>query len=269
MIHAKRGIGKTHIALGIAYAVATGSPFLRWQAERPLRVLYVDGEMCSYLLHRWLAEIAAGTPGEMPDEDYLRFLTPDNQIDPIPDLASQKGQRLVEAELDGVDLVILDNKSTLCRTGDENAAQDYQPFQEWLLNLRRQGKAVLLVHHSNKAGGSRGTSMMEVPLDTIINLKQPSDYEPSKGLCVEVHFEKHRAIFGPDVEPFEVTYETRDGAACWLTRGMQDVDLQRVVSLANDGLTQREIRQELDMSLGKVNRLHKEAVSVGLVKGKG
>jgi hypothetical protein len=84
MIHAKRGIGKTHFALGIAYAVATGSPFLRWQAERPLRVLCIDGEMCSHLLHKWLAEIAAGTPGEMPDEDYLRFLTPDNQIDPIP-----------------------------------------------------------------------------------------------------------------------------------------------------------------------------------------
>ena len=69
-----------------------------------------------------------------------------------------------------------------------------------------------------------------------------------------------------DVEPFEVTYETRDGAAFWMTRGMQDVELQRVVSLANDGLNQREIAQELGMALGKVNRLHKEGRSVGLIK---
>ena len=108
--------------------------------------------------------------------------------------------------------------------------------------------------------------MMEVPLDTIINLRQPPDYEPSKGLCVEVHFEKHRAIYGEDVEPFEVTYETRFNAAFWQTRGMQDVDLQRVVSLANDGLKQREIAIDLNMSLGKVNRLHKEGVSAGLIK---
>lgn len=268
MIHAKRGCGKTHFALGIAYAVATGSPFLRWQAQTPSRVLYVDGEMCSHLLSQWVAEIAAGTDGEMPDEDYLRFITPDSQRDPIPDLASPEGQRAVEKELEGVDLLILDNKSTLCRTGDENAAQDYQPVQEWLLNLRRQGKAVLLIHHSNKAGGSRGTSMMEVPLDTIINLKPPPDYEPSKGLCVEVHFEKHRAIYGEDVEPFEVLYETRDGAAYWQRREMKDVDLQRVVSLASDGLNQRDIAKELEMSLGKVNRLHKEGVSVGMIKGR-
>jgi len=202
----------------------------------------------------------------MPDEDYLRFITPDNQVDPIPDLASAKGQRAVEAQLEEVDLLILDNKSTLCRTGDENAAQDYQPFQEWLLNLRRQGKAVLLIHHSNKAGGSRGTSLMEVPLDTIINLRQPPDYEPSRGLCVEVHFEKHRAIYGEAVEPFEVLYETRDGIAQWTTRGMAEVDLQRVVGLANDGLKQREIHAELNMSLGKVNRLVKEGKSVGLIR---
>jgi len=50
MIHATRGCGKTHFGLGIAYAVATGTPFLRWNAEKPAKVLYVDGEMCSHLL---------------------------------------------------------------------------------------------------------------------------------------------------------------------------------------------------------------------------
>src|SRR5215470_7377444 len=42
MIYAARGTGKTHVALGIAYAVATGTSFLRWQAERPRRVLLID-----------------------------------------------------------------------------------------------------------------------------------------------------------------------------------------------------------------------------------
>jgi hypothetical protein len=34
MIHAWRGVGKTHVALGIAYAVASGGEFLRWKATR-------------------------------------------------------------------------------------------------------------------------------------------------------------------------------------------------------------------------------------------
>ena len=45
MLYASRGTGKTHVALGIAYAVATGSAFLKWRAPRARRVLLVDGEM--------------------------------------------------------------------------------------------------------------------------------------------------------------------------------------------------------------------------------
>src|SRR5262249_57481186 len=37
MLYASRGTGKTHIALGIAFAVATGSKFLRWNAPKPRR----------------------------------------------------------------------------------------------------------------------------------------------------------------------------------------------------------------------------------------
>ena len=45
MVYAKRGVGKTHFALGVAYAVAGGGSFLNWQAEKPRKVLYIDGEM--------------------------------------------------------------------------------------------------------------------------------------------------------------------------------------------------------------------------------
>jgi hypothetical protein len=33
--HAERGIGKTHVALGIAWAIHVGAPFLRWRAPAP------------------------------------------------------------------------------------------------------------------------------------------------------------------------------------------------------------------------------------------
>ena len=52
MLFAKRGIGKTHIALGISYAIASGGNFLNWKAPEPRRIVYIDGEMpaCSWLI---------------------------------------------------------------------------------------------------------------------------------------------------------------------------------------------------------------------------
>ena len=60
MLYAARGTGKTHVALGIAYAVATGGSFLKWQAPKPRRVLLVDGEMPAAALRERLQGLAAG-----------------------------------------------------------------------------------------------------------------------------------------------------------------------------------------------------------------
>ena len=45
MIYAARGVGKTHFAMNIAHALATGGRFLKWQAAKAVPVLYIDGEM--------------------------------------------------------------------------------------------------------------------------------------------------------------------------------------------------------------------------------
>jgi RecA-family ATPase len=64
MIHAFRGIGKTHVSLGIAYAVAKGSNFLSWEASAARNVLYVDGEMPAATLQERLAQIVVMMDGD-------------------------------------------------------------------------------------------------------------------------------------------------------------------------------------------------------------
>jgi RecA-family ATPase len=45
------GIGKTHLAMAMAGAIATGRGFLHWLGPaRPLAVLYIDGEMARDLM---------------------------------------------------------------------------------------------------------------------------------------------------------------------------------------------------------------------------
>jgi hypothetical protein len=62
MLYAARGTGKTHVALGIAFAIATGTKFLKWTAPKPRRVLLIDGEMPAAALQERLASIIASTP---------------------------------------------------------------------------------------------------------------------------------------------------------------------------------------------------------------
>src|SRR3972149_1458268 len=57
MIHSWRGTGKTHVALGISYAIATGGQFLSWNALAPKKVLFVDGEMPGTALQERLSAI--------------------------------------------------------------------------------------------------------------------------------------------------------------------------------------------------------------------
>jgi RecA-family ATPase len=112
LLYAMRGTGKTHVALGIAHAVATGDAFLNWRAPRRRRVLVVDGEMPVADLRGRLQAIAAGSsvaaaPG------MLRVLAGDIIEDGIGNLANPAVQRKLERCLDGVELVILDNLASL------------------------------------------------------------------------------------------------------------------------------------------------------------
>ena len=58
MIYGLRGIGKTHVALGIACAVASGTHMLGWRAPKPRRVLLIDGESPGVMLRERLQSVA-------------------------------------------------------------------------------------------------------------------------------------------------------------------------------------------------------------------
>lgn len=262
MVYAARGIGKTQVAVGIACAVATGTSFLRWSAPRKRRVLYIDGEMPAALLQERLT--AALQKSGSPDPGYLRLLSADIQEFGIPDLVTPDGQRELDAWLEGVDLVILDNLSTLCRALIENEGDSWQPVQDWLLSLRRRGISVILVHHASRGGTARGTNRREDILDTVIALKRPDDYLATEGARFIVEVEKARGIFGSDVEGFEARLDVINGRAEWTMKSSEDRTTERVAAMLRDGATQRSVAKELDIGLATVNRHKTRALEKGL-----
>jgi putative DNA primase/helicase len=260
MIHSIRGTGKTYLALGIAHAVSTGTPFLRWSVENPCGVLYVDGEMPAVTLQARYAGIAKGADASTIDQKYsLKFITPDLQSGPMPDLSTIWGQSQVDAHLDGIGLVILDNLSCLCRSGKENEAESWLPVQGWALRLRQSGIAVLFLHHSGKGGAQRGTSRREDLLDTVLSLRHPADYSPSEGLRCEIHVEKARSFHGDAAKGFEATMQAGpDGSISWMTREIEDAFLSQAQALHESGASVREIAEELKISRSKAHRLIKK-----------
>lgn len=96
MVHAWRGVGKTHFAMNVAYAVAGGGSFLGWKADKPRRVLYIDGEMPGATIKERAAGLVANSDESAePPEDYFRIVTPDVQDTFIPDLATPEGQAAI------------------------------------------------------------------------------------------------------------------------------------------------------------------------------
>ena len=189
MLHAYRGIGKTHLALAIGYCAASGGKlFDTWSAPLPRRVLYLDGEMPAGAMQERLAAIVDGFEAQPPDPSYFMLLSADQIEDGLPDLGTDEGR----SEIDGAilrtdaEFVIVDNCSTLIRTGKENEGDSWLSVQSWALAHRRSGRSILFVHHDGKGGQQRGTSRRVDVLDTVIALRRPEDYRAEQGARFEV-----------------------------------------------------------------------------------
>ena len=197
--------------------------------------------------------------------DRFRLLAADHTD--VPDLATQAGQRMLDPLLDGADLLVIDNVSTLCWTGSDNSAGSWTSVQEWILRLRKRGLAVLLVHHSGKSGEQRGTSRREDVLDTVIGLRRPEDYEPQQGARFEVHVEKSRAHFGDAGRPFEASLaSTPDGRGLtWLACDLKPSHLEEAAALFRSGITVRAAAAQLGIARSSAGRLRQKAQEEGLL----
>lgn len=254
MLYSPRGVGKTHLALGCAYAVASGGSFLGWQAETARRVLVIDGEMPGITLQERLNALVANSEFA-PPEGYFRVLPYDLLESGGPDLSTEEGQAELEPYIGDAALIIVDNISTICRGGKENEAESWAAIQQWALGQRRKGRTVLFVHHSGKSGDQRGTSKREDVMDTVIKLSRPSDYSPTEGARFTVEFMKSRGFAGPDAESFEAAMS--DGR--WTTNAAREERTARIMELHDEGMTQREIARVIGCSAPTVNRAIKGA----------
>ena len=262
LLYGPRGVGKTYVALGIAWAAATGASFLGWRARRPHRVLYVDGEMAAADMRERLASFGPAPP-------TLDLMLVDLQTGTQPDLATRDGQLRLMETWGRPELVVLDNLASLAgfKSGDPDA---WSTLQRFLVLQRQLGRAVLMVHHANKQGAQRGSSRREDVLDLVLALRRPDGYSPREGARMEIHFEKTRGLYGDAVEPIEARLET-DGpegmgsGARWTWGPARTDKLTQLVALLKEGLNPNQAARALGISKSKSYLLRQRAVERGLV----
>jgi putative DNA primase/helicase len=221
----------------------------------PKRVLYIDGEMPLAEIQRRFRSICEQT-GAWPPKEGLAFITSDSHPHGLPDLSTDEGQQAFEPYLDGFDLIIVDNVSTLCRSGVENEAESWLSMQTWLIHQRNLGRSILLIHHAGKTGVQRGTSRREDVLDTVIHLKRPAGYDPSDGARFEVNFTKSRYFFGSDAEPIEVQLMPNGN---WKCSPVNQAMAEQAIQMAREGSGIRKIATELSVSPSAVSSWVKSA----------
>lgn len=276
MVVAPRGIGKSWFSLALGVAISTGqSVFLGWKIHLQTRVLYVDGEMQTIDIRDRIKALSGGQQLDsldiLPSEELYQAGRP-------VCLDDKTEQSQIEAMLDALEangrrpgLVILDILSTLRRGVDENSNTETQSLVDFLISLRHKGYAVLVVHHTNKAGKQRGASILEVPMDYVIELKKPEGGAVfHRGACFELDFSKIRGKAPECANFIAVLEEDQDGT---LTFGVDhaasevsdEVMVLRLYAEAARAVPQRVIANKLGWSLGKANRLVRDLINKGML----
>ena len=261
MLYAWRGVGKTNVMLEIAYCIAAGiKKCFVWDIPAVRKVVYVDGEMDSAGLQERMREIAAGHAHDgFPVVSSMTLVTPDLQKNIFPNIGTAAGQRQIEKLLSPGCVLVLDNLSSLCPSGEEHETDNWVAVQEWLLYLRRMGITVLFLHHAGKGGTQRGWSGREDILNLTLALRLPTNYQREDGLRCEIHIEKLRGkASGAAIQPFEVQMRSVDGRTEWTQRPLKAIIQKQAFDMFAEGQKDRDIVELLRLSRHQVYRLRKD-----------
>jgi RecA-family ATPase len=280
MVYAPTGVGKSFFALACAIAIAGGGEAFGWRAPAPRKVLLVDGEMDREDIAQRARLLIAAAPGVDREAaaDNLQVMAYQDQAPDtwFPNIAEPAGQDVVaqRARETKAALVILDNFSTLAQVEDENAANAIDPIVELLRRLKREGCAVMLVHHSKKSmvgqdGSYRGSSKIGVTFQSIIRLAAPQERRP--GVAFSLTFEKVRDLRTDEHASKQAHLPAPQGGSSeaprWIVEEDQGPLLERLVAAVRSRqyLTQKDIADALEVSTGGLSSLKTRAVAAGLI----
>jgi 5S rRNA maturation endonuclease (ribonuclease M5) len=268
MIYGWRGVGKSLFALSILDSVSRGEHFGFWKCEKSTPCAFIDGEMTISDNQERIDDLKL-LQGERKSPLIIYSDHYANQLGlPRANLINETWRNKVKSFLiaNKIMLVVIDNLASLAAGIDENKKHEYDPINQWLLNLRFAGISTILLHHESKEGKQRGTAAREDNLDISIRLKKPRDYFSEDGARFIVHFSKSR-VRTKDLNLIADTEfkldQDENGQTAWTYKNVKAESRVEVLKLLDEGLTQKDIATELNIDKGYVSRIKKQAIADG------
>lgn len=196
------GCGKTFVALSMALSISTNqSNWWGARIERTGPIIYISSEGRADLKFRisaWGMELDIDPKGKgfrLLDQS-VNFTDPASfllLVDSLKDLIENDLKQKPAA-------IIIDTVSRAIPGADENLQKDMTPFIEKCGILQRIfDTAAIGVHHTNRSGGLRGSTVFDGAADTIMMVKY--DHETGEG---NLYYHKIKACRDHWEEPFEL-----------------------------------------------------------------
>lgn len=165
MVYGHPGSKKTYAAISQAICVAMEKDWLTFKTHKT-KILFIDEESGE---RRFCRRLSLAIRGELGDETIpFEFVSLAGfKLDDPNDAMLVKA--LIEET--GAGLVFIDALADIM-DGDENAKKDTQPVFAALRKIADQtNAAIVIIHHSNKAGDYRGSSAIKGAVDLMIEVK--------------------------------------------------------------------------------------------------
>jgi hypothetical protein len=267
LIAADRGIGKTWLALSIAAAVTGIISIGDWKSDKSHRCLYIDGEMSVYELQKRIAELLKNSTG---NRSQLSLISADSMKasgKTAPNLGNKqwRNEFLKIIREKNYKVVIIDNLASLTPGIDENKKQDWDQFDQWLLELRALNVAVIMIHHAGKSGEQRGTSAREDHLDVSIKLTRPQGYKTEDGARFDVEFTKSRSFYGKDAGSVRLRLDLSKYKDIWVVENTRNSKETDVIMLLGNSLKPKIVARHLNCTASYVSQVRKKAIENGIL----
>lgn len=164
------GSKKTYIMLSMGVSVALNKPWIG-KPTKQTKVLIVDEENGERRLSRRLGACIRGEwGGETTPVDFVS-LAQFNLRDAADAVLLQS---LIEET--GAGLVVIDALVDIMPGGDENATKDVAPVLGRLKKICEEtGAAIVVIHHTNKMGGYRGSTAIGGAVDLMLSIESKPD----------------------------------------------------------------------------------------------
>ena len=270
MFYAKPGIGKSLLALHVAYSIASGEDIetLKWEVKKQNIVLYLDGELRGESIQKDMRCIANNDITYSIGKNLIVSTLEDVNNDNV-DIGTPTWQKIIDdiIRMRKPKLVIIDNILTFVRSGKTNDVDFWNRITTWTKSHTKRGISFLFIHHENKHGNtSYGTSAIENSMSSIISLSRQnndlSDGESEEKDAPEelsttfiLEYKKNRYANAEKLKPILVTISTsfKEQKTTISSEYYEKTLKQRIIDLFNSrAISYKEIQTEL-MQQNKCN----------------